>query len=159
LALKLVVDPSLGKLARWLRLLGFDTHYVSHLSIKECLVHCSEQQRTFITLSKRALRDAGEYSCTVIQIDGSTIVEQLNELLGYMQLPALNIEKSRCSLCNGELSPKPVESMQHLVPKGSLLRFSQYYQCNNCNQPYWEGSHWQKIRKTLQAIAKPDNAN
>ncbi len=157
--LKLIVDPSLGKLARWLRLLGFDTHYFAHLSIKECLVHSSEQQRTFITLSKRALQAAGEYPCTVIQINGRTILEQLNELLGYLRFPALNIEKSRCSLCNGELSPKSAESMQHLVPKGSLLRFSHYYQCDNCNQPYWEGSHWQKIRKTLQAITKPDNAN
>lgn len=151
--MELLVGPPLGKLARWLRILGFDTEYDASLNMQECINYCQEYNRIFITRSNEANKRAEILGIQSFVIKKTNISDQLKELsIRGIKLPKLDIGKARCSLCNGKILLCTASEVKALIPEGSKKRYQEFYRCNACNQPYWEGSHWIRIRETIEGI-------
>ncbi|AMM52316.1 hypothetical protein TH61_15530 [Rufibacter sp. DG15C] len=148
-----VVDMHLGKLARWLRLLGFDTLYNTHFTDKQIAQLSLSEQRVVLT------RDVGLLKHKTIQwgywLRLQIPVKQLQEVWQRYQLATHEQPFTRCMACNHFLMAVSKESvMDHLPPKTKLY-FEEFYQCTGCQKVYWKGSHYEKMLAFVQKICLP----
>lgn len=136
------VDRMLGRLARKLRLLGFDTMYLAQANEEQILQLCKQSNRTLITrdraLHMRALKNG--LGSHLIRSDNWK--EQLVELSSRFDLS--NTERlKRCSLCNAQLIPISIDEIRHRVPLYVQNTQSEFFVCPVCDRIYWAGSHVQ----------------
>ncbi len=140
--MKFAVDASLGSLAKWLRLLGFEVQ-LWRRSLPP------PQAGTFI-LRRAPLPTCREARSDIIHLRAADLEGQLEEL--RQQLPALGREAapgSRCSRCNSFLQPCPASEVEDLVPDYIRHRFQEFFLCPHCRKVYWPGSHFQRFRRRL----------
>ncbi|MHA2097460.1 MAG: Mut7-C RNAse domain-containing protein [Candidatus Kariarchaeaceae archaeon] len=150
---KLLVDASLGKLARWLRFIGYDTTYNSMLDKHSLINLAREKGLILITQSKLIGNIAKNKGVNFMVIQGKTTEEQIRNLkIQKFEIREPQIDLSRCSLCNGQLRLTDTKEDINLVPPGTRESCSQFFKCVKCNHLYWEGSHWNKIKSTVSKI-------
>ena len=155
-AISFIVDEMCGKLARWLRLLGFDTlyysSYVSQVDDTSILSKAAIEKRVLITRDKELYHRAVELGIKVILIMSDELREKLKDVL----LINLNcnqiIVNPRCPICNGVLKKIPKEQVKGRVPFSVYQRINTFLKCVNCGKIYWFGSHWDKIIGILGEI-------
>ena len=147
---KFVLDVHLGKLARLLRLLGFDTLYQNDFSDKEIIAFAREQERIVLT------RDVGLLKHKIIQcgywLRSQLSPEQAKEVIRRFALAGSIRPFSRCLVCNGLLEPVAKERVLDQLPANTIMYFTDFYQCTNCKQVYWKGSHYEKMIQTVKAM-------
>lgn len=130
------VDGMLGKLAKWLRVLGFDAEFPRN---------APSQGRHFVTGTRRA-RHPG-----AIVVDSSDCVEQLLSVLKQVGLPPEpELFLSRCLLCNVPVCDVSRESVRGVVPSAVFARGSGFRRCPKCGRVYWDGSHGERIKERLR---------
>lgn len=141
--MKFAVDASLGSLAKWLRLLGFEVQ-LWRRSLPP------PQAGTFI-LRRGTLPTRGGTRSDVIHLQTADLEGQMQEL--RQLLPALSQEAapgSRCSRCNSFLQPCRASEVEDLVPDYIRHRFQEFFLCPQCRKVYWPGSHFQRFRSHLE---------
>ncbi len=130
------VDGMLGRLAKWLRILGFDTAYPCRKP---------SEDRYFITANKRT-RDP-----RAIIVEGSDPVVQLKQVLNAARVvPDPSLFLSRCLLCNVPVREILDDKARDRVPVGTCAAISVFNECPRCGRIYWEGSHADRIRLRLR---------
>jgi uncharacterized protein with PIN domain len=144
--MKLICDVMLGKLARYLRLLGFDTLYARNATERERL-RARHPDRLLIT---RARRTAGP---GVIPVTSEITREQLRELKNLLQ-PEITrgMPMSRCIECNRELLQVDKQEIECLVPEFVFHHYADFSRCPACGKVYWQGSHTQGMKDLLQEL-------
>ena len=148
--IKFILDVHLGKLAKYLRLLGFDTFYHNNLDDPEIIEIAKTEKRIILT------RDLGILKNTKVThgywLRSQDSKEQLKEVIQRFDLKKkLNIF-SRCTLCNGVISKIDKSKLLDQVNKKTLEEFNVFYQCKNCKKIYWEGSHYDNMTKFIHSI-------
>jgi len=135
-----VADSMHGKLARWLRILGYDTVYWRG-NDEDLLDFASNSGRILLTSDVELHRAALKRNVRSvllplegIEVQLAMVAAYVRDLMGIDPERFLSPEATRCSLCNGEL-----------VQIGDEL-----WECSSCKQRYWEGSHWRRIETTLR---------
>lgn len=132
------VDGMLGRLAKWLRILGFDAAFPrSRPSVG----------RFFVT-SRRSAPHAG-----AIIVSGDDPHEQLKQVIeqaGIRSDPSLFL--TRCLICNVPVRDVNREDVAGKVPAGIFRRSESFHECPECGRIYWEGSHAERIKKRLQML-------
>lgn len=156
-AMKFVSDGMLGKLTRWLRLAGQDVICINDYSVDPCkedevlINRAKEGPRVLITrdkeLNRRALRE-GVKSILVVETDDvakqmKTVSDSVGESID------VDIENSRCPVCNGKLESIVKSSVSSEVPDRVLKNNERFWRCRDCGKIYWPGSHWEKIEETV----------
>ncbi len=149
--MKFVADTMLGKLAKWLRLLGYDTIYEPNLPLKE-LLKFLEEDRIFLTRSKRIVEENNIKNFYIVKSEN--FKDQLSEVIKNLNLDTETNLFSRCSICNTEIVEVPKSSVIDLIPEETAKSFDEFYQCPKCGKIYWNGSHTARILKTLNEIKK-----
>lgn len=141
---KVVVDSMLGKLARYLRILGVDTLYSPEYDDKRMIEECAKGERVLITRDKVLHAKAVRLGCKSVLIESESNVARMLALLAGLGLVELELrpERSRCPICNGTL----VRSGRRGLAEG----IAETYICSSCSNTYWIGSHWRTIRRTLE---------
>lgn len=153
--IRFVVDVNLGKLAKKLRLLGFDTFYRNDLDDDEIVRISIAEKRIILT------RDIGILKCgnvthgTWIRNDDPKI--QLYEVIERLQLRKLFKPFSRCSQCNGTLKRIKKEELKTRIPADTFEYFKTFWECVGCHQIYWEGSHMEKITGWIDELSAENN--
>ena len=144
----------LGRLARWLRLLGFDTLYYSDISDNRLLKVAREQERLILTRDTRLIKKRGVKDYLLVRSNDS--LEQLLEVIKALNLRDFKL-LSRCALCNGLLSRilDKIE-VKDSVPEFVFLNFNDFLRCRDCGKVYWEGTHPEKFREKLTEVLKLD---
>lgn len=151
---RLIVDPSMGKLVRWLRILGFDTHYDQDLNMHHVVSRAKKDFRILLTCSENTLNLAKKERISAFLVPNTEPSDQLKVMArqGFdLSLPDFN--QTRCPNCNGGLSLATIEEEDRLVPEGSRDMFDEYFICRSCDQMYWKGSHWENIMKIIEEIS------
>jgi uncharacterized protein with PIN domain len=148
-----IVDAMLGSLARWLRFLGFDTLYYDTQSDEEILEATTD--RILLTRDKELIIRAKRRGLRALNPGSSStrnMLERLENELG-IQFVA-EPDNSRCPHCNANLVNKSRDEVQNQVPRSSLRKHNEFWQCVNprCQQVYWQGRHWTRITKTLKQL-------
>ncbi|RLI12294.1 hypothetical protein DRO33_02845 [Candidatus Bathyarchaeota archaeon] len=148
--MRFLVDAMLGKLARWLRLLGHDTEYGRDASDNELLTRAAEEGRILLTSDTELFRRAVASGIRAVLVKGTSEEERLAQLAVRLGLKLeVDLENSRCSKCNSPVVEVPKEAVRGLVPEGSWRRYERFWRCTGCGQIYWQGSHWSNIEAVL----------
>jgi uncharacterized protein with PIN domain len=147
---RFIADAMLGGLARWLRILGYDTAYDPAISDAE-LVQRSLGEGRHILTRDRALSEEWRVSeCTILDADGTEA--QLKEALERFDLMAGADLFSRCPVCNSPLEPIPRKDAQGHVPPRVFELHDSFKRCPGCHRFYWEGSHTHRVRARIEKI-------
>ncbi len=140
----------LGRLARWLRFLGFDTLYYSGISDANLVKIAKEQDRTILTRDTRLVKMKGLGGNLLITSNDS--FRQLLEVLQAFNLNRFDF-LGRCVKCNGELLKiADKERVKDAVPEYVFLQHSDFLKCPDCGKIYWQGSHPKKFREKMAEI-------
>ncbi len=155
--IKFVADIMLKKLARWMRILGYDTIYPDFIEDERILELAKSKRRILLTQDVGLASRAGKKEVRTLLIPRDVDVESqvafvLRELKLSVDFPA----KTLCPQCNGELEVVGKERVRgnENVPAGVLERNSSFWLCKSCKKVYWEGSHWGRIKKAVEKIKK-----
>ncbi len=140
----------LGDLARWLRLLGYDTLYYRNVPDPRIVKEALEDGRIIVTRDRGLAILARKRGARVVLLRGESLEEMLAELHVKAGV-ALYAEpsRSRCPLCNAPLRHVPKHEVKDRVPPEVYVRYDDFWVCTRCGQVYWRGSHWRKIEETL----------
>ncbi len=147
---RFVADVHLGKLARLLRQMGFDTWYSNDQSDAEIAMRSKVQNRIVLT------RDQGLLKRSIVQrgywLRSQNPVEQGREVIRRFDLDRLVRPFTRCPACNGELFITSGESVAGSVPPRSLATATRFALCEACGKVYWHGSHARNIESKIRQI-------
>jgi uncharacterized protein with PIN domain len=151
---RFVADAHLGRLARDLRMLGFDTLWFNDIGDAE-LVRISVDERRILLSSDRQLlmRQALTHGCFVRP--GSTW-QQLKALVTRLQLCEAIAPFTRCMACNETVVQVAPVDVRDQVPAGVLARHHAFWRCSGCGRIYWRGSHWRAMKRRTGGIC-PEN--
>ena len=148
MAEKFIVDVHLGKLARLLRLLGFDTFYENNVTINDLLRLSTDQDRIILSRNKLFSKKSNK---SFLVIDENPSI-QLNQLYDHFHLKDQIDPFSRCIVCNGTLEAVTKENISVLLEKNTSQYFNEFWQCKHCKRIYWKGSHYENMLKKIQNI-------
>lgn len=150
---RFIADAMLGRLARWLRTLGYDTAYEDGIS-DESLVRRSLTEGRHILTRDRRLFDEWTVSGTVL--DREKPLDQLREVVRRFHLPRPRRLFRRCRECNAELQPVPAAAVEDRLPERVAQRATRtgeaLARCPECDRVYWEGSHTRRMRAVVDGI-------
>lgn len=142
---RLLVDAMLGRLAKWLRLAGYDTMYWRDGS-DEALIRQAEAEGRLIVTRDHQL--AGRRGVRALLIEAETLDEQIAAVrtaLGGSPQPF-----TRCAECNGTLVELSREEARSLVPPYVWHTQFHFRRCSDCGRVYWKGTHWPAMAARVQ---------
>ncbi len=153
---RLLADGMLGRLAKWLRLLGYDTAYDNTATDPELARRARAEGRVLLTRDRELSARRG---LRTLLIQSEVLEEQVREVgdgLGPPPHPPL----SRCAVCNAALEPVSPAAIADRVPPYVLKTQTEFRRCPGCGRVYWPGSHLEGMRSLMEklAIQKPDDA-
>jgi uncharacterized protein with PIN domain len=143
---KFVADHMLGSLARWLRMIGYDTVYDKQLDDGAIANLARTDGRFVLTRDKELSKEPGALFIEPDDLDGQLKAVATNFGLKYSD------ERIRCSTCNGELRDMPKELAKESVPEGAYNMNERFWVCAKCGKVYWKGTHWRGIMERLQRL-------
>jgi uncharacterized protein with PIN domain len=147
---RFLVDFMLGKLARELRMLGFDTHYLSYDKLQnrnplEIIKIALKEQRILLTRNQK-LKNYPQ----VFFIESDKTSHQVTAVLNHFQLRAYAQPGSRCLECNDLLQPASKENLKGKVPYYIYKTQNEFYRCPTCQKIYWPGTHYTDMKKRIE---------
>ena len=149
--MKFLADGMLGKLTRWLRMLGHDVDYSNKLDDAELTATAKNEQRILLTRDLKLYQRATGKGIEAFYVAGETEVARLVELAKRFGIVlAIDLENSRCPKCNAKLNVAAKETLAGKVEKNTFANYSDFWECPRCGQIYWQGAHWDRIRATLK---------
>ena len=153
--MKFLADGMLGKLTRWLRMLGQDVEYSNNMEDSQLLAMAKEEERILLTRDFDLYQRAVGRGIDAFYVEGETAEDKLAELAERFDF-ALNIDMtiSRCPKCNSAIRRVSSEEAAEEVEKRTLDHYKKFWKCSNCGQIYWQGAHWTKIASTLRMAKK-----
>jgi uncharacterized protein with PIN domain len=147
---KFILDVHLGKLAKALRLFGFDSLFENDYSDHAIVQIAEKEKRTVLTrdrnLLKRKLVKSGYW------LRSQFPEEQLTEVIKRFALNNKFRFFQRCSECNGKIVPVKKQDVLHLLLPKTILYYRDLFQCTNCRRIYWRGSHYRQIENFILLI-------
>ncbi len=152
--MKILCDQMLGTLAKWLRILGFDTFYANaEMSDEDLLNIAKGENRTIFTRDKELIIRGKKKNLNVIAIETTDLDLQLNQALKHVNIDEKSI-LSRCTLCNTVLDTVEKNKVQGKVPSKVFENNEKFWFCSKCNKFYWMGSHYNEMINKIDKIKK-----
>jgi len=153
--LKLLADGMLGRLARWLRLLGYDTAYDNAATDAELARRARAEGCVLLTRDHELAARRGLRTLLIQSQKIEEQVRQVWEALGPPPDPAL----SRCAVCNHALEPVAPAEIADRVPPYVLRTQAEFHRCPGCGRVYWPGSHLRAMRGHMDQFLKEETGH
>jgi uncharacterized protein with PIN domain len=144
----LLADAMLGKLAKWLRLLGYDTAYDPGWDDATIVRLSRAQSRVVLTRDRQLAKRRG---LRALFVSGDTLAEQMAQVLEELHLPPAQAG-TRCSVCNTLLEPMEKEEVASRVPPFVYDTQQVFHRCPSCDRIYWPGGHWSRMQPVLARL-------
>jgi uncharacterized protein len=152
-----LADRMLKKLARWLRILGFDTLYPEFVEDDRILGLSLNEDRVLLTQDVELASRAKKAGCRAFLVPRDGKVEgQVAAVLREFNLSFAFPENTRCPACNGRLEVVGKNDVEGnpSAPAGVVARNESFWLCGTCGKVYWRGSHWGRIEKSVEEIKR-----
>ena len=143
--LRFLVDSMHGYVARWLRIMGYDTIYLNSVEDNDA-VQLALSGRVLVTSDAELAKTAEKKGVEVVLIKGLTEEEALRLLVERFKL-YFKEDSLRCTVCNGELEPVSREEVRKTP--GAPRNVDLFWRCRVCGKLYWRGSHWRNISRQI----------
>lgn len=149
---RFICDVMLGRLAKWLRLIGYDTLYFRAIDDLDLIRIAKQEQR--IILTRDTVLSKNKKAEQSILIHSNYALEQLREVLCYFKINALELPQPfcRCIICNSALIVIDKKSVLNEAPEYIFLNKNSFLKCQNCGKVFWYGSHKKMIDETIEKI-------
>lgn len=146
--LKFIADVHLGKLARYMRMIGLDTMYENNSDDNDLIEISIQENRILLTRDKGILMNnkvtLGSY------VYSSNSKKQLTEVIRKFQLRSQIKPFSRCMECNGEIKISDKSSILHLLKPLTKKYYNEFYMCSDCGKIFWKGSHYKRMKLLIE---------
>jgi len=154
--LKFIVDNNVGKLAKWLRIMGYDTLFFNGSDDSGMIAIALAEDRVILTrdtqIIKRRVVTRGQLKAILIQSDEPE--RQMRQVIDSLNLDWQFKSFTICLECNQPLVERSKQQVKDLVPPYVFKTQSQYMECPACHRIYWRGTHWQAMTKKLGKFTK-----
>ena len=149
--LKFITDGMLGKLTRWLRMLGQDVKYSNSLDDKQLIKTAKAENRVLLTRDLKLYQRARKQGLDTTLVMGATEAEKLASLAKRFNFKLeIDIAISRCPKCNTRIELVSKGKIVDRIPEATSTYYDDFWECPSCGRIYWRGSHWKRIEKTLR---------
>jgi uncharacterized protein with PIN domain len=145
----LLADAMLGRLARWLRLIGYDTIYARDWSDHRIAARARAEGRIVLTLDRELARRRGIRCLLMEHQDLKGQLEEIGLALG----PPPGSLQPRCPSCNATLGAIADDEVRRRVPPYVYRTHERFRYCARCDQIYWRGSHWEDVERTIDQLS------
>lgn len=151
-----MVDRNVGKLARWLRMMGYDALLFEGEDDGQMVRRALAEGRVLLTKDTQIMlrRVVASGRLKLVLIHSDEPAEQLRQVMETLGLDYHFNPFSRCLECNASLQPRLPEEVSHLVPPYVYRTQRRYVQCPDCERVYWRGTHWQAMRHHLAELSR-----
>jgi hypothetical protein len=151
--IKFIADEMLGKLAKWLRTIGYDTLYYNDGGADSGLVQRSlEEDRIILTRDTRLVERKLARNYVLIKSDN--VWEQFEQVVKELALDTKSRLFTRCLICNKELMSVDKTSVRDLVPVYTYQTQNEFYKCPDCKRVYWPGTHKDSMVELINNLDK-----
>jgi uncharacterized protein with PIN domain len=151
-ALKFIVDCNVGKLVKWLRLMGYDTWFFNGSDDSQLVAIAQDEGRVILSrdtqIMKRRLITSGQLKAVLIDSDEPE--RQIHQVIDALGLNSQFRPFTLCLECNQPLLERDKEEVKDLVPPYVFKTQSQFMQCPTCKRIYWRGTHWRAMTQRLK---------
>ncbi|MCI0438569.1 MAG: Mut7-C RNAse domain-containing protein [Chloroflexi bacterium] len=156
---RFAIDVNVGRLAKWLRGMGYDALYLPNVDDGELLRIARSEGRVIITRDRRILerRLVTRGIVKVFLVESDDFREQMREVAAAFGLDLRN-GFSLCIECNARLTSVARERVRERVPPYVYENQEQFFECVRCGKLYWRGTHWRNMRAELAAIVGESDA-
>lgn len=148
--IRFVVDDHAGKLARWLRLLGYDTLHFRQIDDRELAEVARSEQRIVLTRDTTFGRRFPDTE--VFRLEDEDPFRQLAAVIRRFDLDCDSHTFTRCMLCNAPLEEIDKEQYRDHIPPIAYERCDRFARCTGCAKLYWNGTHYIRMREKLDEI-------
>lgn len=153
---RFIVDNNVGKLVKWLRMMGYDTLFFNGHNDSHMIAMALAEDRVMLTrdtqLMKRRVVTSGRVKAISVSSDNPE--EQIRQVIDILNLDCRFRPFSICLECNQLLEEKSTSQVKDLVPPYVFQTQSQYMECPACHRIYWKGTHWQAMSEKIERLIK-----
>jgi len=154
--MKFIVDNNVGKLAKLLRIMGYDTLFFNSQNDSHMIATALAEDRVILTrdtqIMKRRVITSGRLKAVLIESDEPKL--QIRQVINILNLDCRFKPFTICLECNQPLLERSKEQVKDLVPPYVFKTQNQYMECPACHRIYWRGTHWQAMSKKLEKLRK-----
>jgi len=148
---KFIADRTLGKLAKWLRIMGYDSVYWRSDDLDGLLRRAHDDDRTLITKDNKVYRRRGGVEALLVREDNP--FRQLQEVVRHFRLPIREDRLfSRCLLCNEPLHAVSPSDVEGHVPDYIFHTQTSFSRCPSCGRVYWTGTHHDHMTAVVEQL-------
>jgi uncharacterized protein len=147
---RFIADSMLGKLAKWLRILGYDASYFRDAEDGRLVAIARRGGRVLLTRDTRLL--LRRRLCPMLFVRHDRVWEQLRQVVGELGLSMGERIGSRCIRCNRSLAPLAKDRAAGRVPAYVFRHHDAFFQCEGCGRIFWGGTHLTHMEETVRAL-------
>lgn len=147
---KFICDVHLGRLARRLRLLGFDVAYRNDADDPEIVEAALAEKRIILTCDRGILKLKRVTHGYLVR--SREVNEQVVEVLQRLDLVSSIAPFTRCTQCNGLIRSVDKDAVQEEVPPVARQRYDEFFRCEACGKVYWKGSHFERLQAYVEEV-------
>ena len=151
-SLKFIADAMLGRLAKWLRLIGCDVVYEPSISDDDLIAKALKEHRIILTMDRKLTERASARNSLCIK--SPYYKEQLKQVITHYTIDYKAGIFRRCLVCNKLLDPIDKEKIKDRIPPYVYSTQNEFDICSQCHRVYWPGTHRVKMLETLDEILK-----
>lgn len=154
--MKFIVDQNVGRLAGWLRMMGFDSEFFTGGDDSEMVKQAYAEGRVLLTrdtgIIKRRMVSTGQIRAVLFHSEEPE--QQMRQLLAEFDLIRQANPFTICLECNRRLVEKNGDDVEARVPPYVFATQTRYMECPVCRRIYWRGTHWQAMKKKLEELVR-----
>lgn len=148
-----VCDVHLGRLCKYLRMLGFDTSYSNDYTQEQILGISKSERRIILSRSLQRIRN--KELTHAYWVRSADPPEQLKDLVYGLDLLKWTNPLTRCLNCNNLLESIEKEKVIDRLEERTAKYYTEFFRCSVCDQIYWKGSHYESMMEFIHQIEKP----
>lgn len=154
---RFVLDVHLGRLAAYLRMLGFDTLYRNDYDDPALANISTDENRTLLTCDRQLLMRKQITRGYFVRTRQAQ--QQLLEILSHFNLYNNQKPFTRCMHCNGKIQSVDKQEIENRLLDKTKKYYNEFFQCGKCKKIYWKGSHYQKMQAMVNGIKDDTEIN
>jgi len=155
--MRFLADGMIGRLARWMRLIGCDVEYLNDIPDDQLLKRAASEHRILLTCDLALYRNAVAKGVDAFLISGKDQAEKLAKVAKRFNLQLeVDTNISRCPTCGSPIKRVAKTEVKGKIPSATFKAYDEFWICSNqdCGKVYWQGSHWKKIDEVLTRAKK-----
>jgi uncharacterized protein with PIN domain len=151
---KFIVDSNVGKLAKWLRMMGYDAVFFDGEDDAHMIARALKESRIILTrdtqIMKRGVVTSGRLKAMMIDSDAPKL--QIQQVIDALHLDFGRQLFNICLECNQPLTERRQDEVRNRVPPYVFRTQDQYMECPACHRIFWRGTHWQAMKQKLNRL-------